>query len=219
MTERTKHGLGVAAAAFVLGVAGDALIRATPWGLNVLLWLLVLVAATAILVRWQGVQLLGGGRWLILPALLFAGALAWRDSLTLGIVNLLSVLIALALAASRSRFGRLRIATMLDYALDSLFAGIYAIFGIAFLVFNDIGWQEIPRSGLTRQALAILRGLTIGLPLVACYSWPPTPCFREWPRACSAGFSPMWQLILGWFSCLAGLSPASSALPWWRRRE
>ena len=34
----TQEGLNVLGVALVLGLLGDALLRATPWGLNVLLW-------------------------------------------------------------------------------------------------------------------------------------------------------------------------------------
>jgi hypothetical protein len=40
----TKVGLGIVGAALGLGVAGDALLRETPYGLNVLLWTLALAA-------------------------------------------------------------------------------------------------------------------------------------------------------------------------------
>ncbi len=45
MSERTKLGLEILQAAVLLGILGDVLLRATPWGLNVLLFILALVAA------------------------------------------------------------------------------------------------------------------------------------------------------------------------------
>ena len=38
MNERTKTGLEIIEAAVLLGVLGDAFLRATPWGLNVFLF-------------------------------------------------------------------------------------------------------------------------------------------------------------------------------------
>ena len=38
MSNRTKLGLNILGAALLLGVLGDALLRETPWGLNVPLW-------------------------------------------------------------------------------------------------------------------------------------------------------------------------------------
>lgn len=47
MGEKTKLGLGIAGVALVLGLLGDILLRATPWGLNVFLFALPLVGLAA----------------------------------------------------------------------------------------------------------------------------------------------------------------------------
>ncbi len=57
MDERTKLGLGVLGAAMVVGSLGDWLLRATPWGINVFLWVAVLAGVAVALSRW------GGWRW------------------------------------------------------------------------------------------------------------------------------------------------------------
>ena len=72
MSERTKLGLGVLGTAAVLGLLGDLLLRATPWGLNVFLWVLALVAVVWGVASWRGVGLHGEGRWLAVPLLLFS---------------------------------------------------------------------------------------------------------------------------------------------------
>ena len=46
MDERTRLGLGVLGAALFLGVLGDGLLRATPWGINLLVWVAALVGAS-----------------------------------------------------------------------------------------------------------------------------------------------------------------------------
>jgi Domain of unknown function (DUF4153) len=51
MNERTRQGLIVVGAALALGILGDALLRATPWGLNLLVWIAALAAAGAALGR------------------------------------------------------------------------------------------------------------------------------------------------------------------------
>ncbi len=49
MNEKTKTGLEILEAALLLGILGDALLRVTPWGLNVFLWIGALVAAMIML--------------------------------------------------------------------------------------------------------------------------------------------------------------------------
>ncbi|MDQ3087829.1 MAG: hypothetical protein M3Q78_04435 [Acidobacteriota bacterium] len=45
MNDKTKTGLEILEAALLLGILGDVLLRQTPWGLNVFLWVTVLAAA------------------------------------------------------------------------------------------------------------------------------------------------------------------------------
>src|SRR5215210_2966813 len=98
MNERTRQGLHVLEAALLLGVLGDALLRATPWGLNFFLWTgALLAAAVALLERWRRGTLKGEGVWLLLPIIVFAAAVAWRDSPTLKWLDALVVACAFGL--------------------------------------------------------------------------------------------------------------------------
>src|SRR5215212_2242724 len=100
MNERTKQGLKILEAALLLGVLGDGLMRATPWGLNVLLWTgAIAAAAIALLMRWRRRALAGGGHMLLLASLLFAAAFAWRDSLALNFLAGLGLVLSLGLMA------------------------------------------------------------------------------------------------------------------------
>jgi len=166
MNEKSRLGLGVIDAALVLGVVGDALLRVTPWGLNVLLWTVVLVAAAAGLVRWRGVELKGEGGRLLLPVMLFAAAFAWRDSLVLKWLDGLALALVLSLAAGRTRSGRVVIAGITEYVRE-IFAAIFnAMFGAWPLLRSDVCWKDVPRGGWSRHAAAIGRGLLIAVPLL-----------------------------------------------------
>ncbi len=169
MTERTKLGLGVLEAALLLGLLGDLLLRAQPWGLNVFLWVGVLVAACFALARQRRSPLAAEGRWLLPSALAFAAAFAWRDSATLKFLDALALLILLALFTLRARGGRVRLAGVTDYLVAGFVSGVSALFGGLLLLFNDIGWGEIPRKGWSKHAFAVLRGLAIGVPVVLLF--------------------------------------------------
>lgn len=172
MKESTKQGLRVLEAALLLALVGDALLRATPWGLNVFLWVGLLVAAAAALARRRGVSLLtaGDGHWLLPSVLLFAAAFAWRDSLMLKFLDASSILVLLSLSAYRARGGRVRLAGATEYALSLLVAGFNAAFGIFPLILRDIGWSEIPRNGRwSRHAWSVGRGLVIAAPVVVVF--------------------------------------------------
>lgn len=190
MNERTRRGLVVVGAAVALGILGDALLRATHWGLNLLVWIAALAAVGAGMLR-TGViatarrrQRLAGvvarhsgrtakergeGAWLLLPILFFAATFAWRDSPALRLLNSLGLLVALALGALRARSGQLRVGSLTDYARDLCVAGLNAALGFFPLICLDIGWREIPRNWWTGPAKAVGRGLAIALPLLLLF--------------------------------------------------
>ena len=169
MKERTRLGLSVLEAALLLGLLGDALLRAQPWGVNVLLWVGALLAATVALVGQKRARLSVEGRWLVPCVLAFAAAFAWRDSPTLQTLDALALLLLFSLVLLRARRGRLLRAGLTEYALACLAAGVSAALGSVLLLFEDIGWGEIPREGWRRHAFAVLRGVAIAVPLVVVF--------------------------------------------------
>lgn len=170
MNDRTKKGLDCIEAALLLGVMGDVLLRATPWGVNVLLWVGVLVLAfTALITRWRSSLLKEEGRWLILPVLFFAAAFAWRDSMTLKSLDFLSLLLALALVGWRAKENKIRLAGVMEYALAVVVAGFNAFFAFFPLALSDVRWKDVPQAGWSRHVWAVLRGLFIALPLLLIF--------------------------------------------------
>jgi hypothetical protein len=170
MKPNTKLALTILFASLILGLLGDVLLRATPWGLNAALWIAALALSLGAIAQWQAVQLTGGGRWLIAPAVLFAASLAWRDSFTLRACNFLAVLIALALVAYRARRGQVRVAGILEYVAALIMAGVYASLGAFLLVFDDIQWKAVTAGReRSRQVVAVSTGLLIALPLLVIF--------------------------------------------------
>lgn len=169
MRDGTRLGLLALAAAALLGLLGDLLLRALPWGLNAPLWLLAALIVAGLL-TWQArLPLLGGSRWLAIPALLFAAGIAWRDSQALLVVNLLAVLLTLSLAAHRAPGGWPRLGGLPQYLGALVSAAFHAAGGGLVLAFYDIRWSEVPRTGWSATVLAILRGLLIAIPLLLLF--------------------------------------------------
>ena len=166
MTVSTRLGLALLPAALALGILGDWLLRCTPWGVSVLLWVLAGLAGLFVLARCLGIAALGEGMWLAVPALLLSAGLAWRDSATLRALDLCGLLVCLALGAARTRSGRVRLAGILDYVVDGLHIAFQAAFGVFTLVFRDVEWGTIPRAGWLPRALSVVRGLVLALPLL-----------------------------------------------------
>src|SRR5215470_4759030 len=103
MSDRTKLGLGILAASLFLGAIGDGLLRATPWGLNLFLWVAALLGAALFLAYRQGLTFTWGRHWLVLPVVFFAAAFGWRDSVVLKSLDGLALLITLSLATLRTQ--------------------------------------------------------------------------------------------------------------------
>ncbi|MBL8206972.1 MAG: DUF4173 domain-containing protein [Blastocatellia bacterium] len=169
MTAQTRLGLHLLAAALLAGVSGNMLLRATPWGVNIGIWVTIVAAAIITLVRQHQPQLLGRANWLVVPAIFFAGTFAWRDSITLNALSLLALLLIAMMVAMRARSGQLLVAGVSDY-LQHFVTGVFiSTFGPIFLIFSDIAWKELPRDGWSKKALEIGRGLAIAAPLLVIF--------------------------------------------------
>ena len=169
LSVKTKLALGVLTVAVAAGALGDALLRATPWGINVLVWTTVLVASAGLLIRRRSPRLLGEGKWLVIPMICFAAALAWRDSAVLNWLAILGLLMSFLLAAFRARTGRLLFAMAIEYVHGLILAFGSASGGALLLLFGDIHWHELPRTGWSSKVRAALRGLIIALPILLLF--------------------------------------------------
>jgi hypothetical protein len=168
MGDRTRLGLGLLAAALVLGLLGDELLRATPPGINVFLWVIALAVTLALLARWQRVPLTGGRRWMLPPLVLFAALPAWRDSPALVSLDLLAIVAALALGALRTSKPVHR-AGLGDYVLGLGNAGAAVTGRTMTLMQREIEWRELPTGPQARHAVAIGRGFLLAAPLLLVF--------------------------------------------------
>jgi hypothetical protein len=169
MDDRTKLGLAVLGAALVLGLVGDLLLRATPWGANVLLWIAPLAGAAISLSRWGRLEVAGGGRWLVPVAVLFAAAVAWRDSPIVASLDVLAVLVAISLAAFRGRRGGMRLSGISEYVLGGLYTGTLTSAGPLPVMLKEVRWREVARGRWRGPALAVTRGVFLAIPPVLVF--------------------------------------------------
>lgn len=168
MGERTRLGLAVLGAAAALGLAGDLLLRATPWGLNLPIWVLAAVGLAAGLAVRFGVPLRGEGRWLAVPMLLFAALFVWRASDALAFVNGVVLLGLISLAVMRSRVGQVFSAGLSEYAYLGAQAFGQALVGPVPAAVADVRWRELPRLG-SGPALPVARGVLLSAPLLLVF--------------------------------------------------
>ncbi|MGH8005120.1 MAG: hypothetical protein ACRECJ_10415, partial [Limisphaerales bacterium] len=115
MGDKTKLGLSVLTTASFLGIIGDLLLRASPWGLNFLLWIFALFGVLVLLARRWNTDLAKDAHWISLTVLPFAVGFVWRDSGTLKFLNAVAVFTTLSFLTMRAQAIQLQLAGLLKY--------------------------------------------------------------------------------------------------------
>jgi hypothetical protein len=165
MSSQTRFGLALLGSALFLGLLGDELLRATPLGLNALLWIAALCTVVVTLARWRGAPLNGRRIWMIPTLLLFSALLVWRDSTWLVALDLFAIVVALSLGALRAPRPAHR-AGLTDYAVGLGHASAAAGAKAVTLMQEDIDWNELPKGSQGRHAVAVGRGVMLAAPLL-----------------------------------------------------
>ncbi|HXD20538.1 MAG TPA: DUF4173 domain-containing protein [Vicinamibacterales bacterium] len=171
-------------AGVVLGVMGDALLRAPggPVNLNLSLWIASVAAAALALHHRAGIALdRERAAWLTI-GVLFAAGLAWRDADPLKLLALACATLTFALAAHRLDAAWVRRAGVIRYAV-ALVLGALHVWTAAVLALVDAMRSPVRRSldkdgtprgesgraAGWRRAAAVARGLAIAAPLIVVF--------------------------------------------------
>jgi len=158
-------------AATVLGIAGDALLRTGALGINLVLWVVAALAATAWVARTRGRRLAGATTMLMVPVVFFAGVFAWRAAGGLLALNMLAMLsafgaLALALSGWPPRLARASLGEMIIGAASVGFSGL---FGAPALIVSDRALADGNARPRWHGAAAIVRGILIALPVLLVF--------------------------------------------------
>src|SRR3989454_5306691 len=166
---RTRLGLEILGAGAGLGIAGDALLRAVPWGLNALLCTTGLVAAAAGLARRHRMAVSSDAPWLAAAALLIASNFVARDSGILQAFDTIGLVIVLAVSFLSIQGVGLRGRQAWHYLRAGFDAAVSACFGVLPLVGCDVTWSELPRGGRLQQVRAAALGGALAFPLLVVF--------------------------------------------------
>jgi hypothetical protein len=171
MNEKTKTGLVILEAAILMGILGDALLRVTPWGLNVFLWIGTLAAAMMMLTLRRRSEFLNAQTISLHIALVFFAAMfVWRDSMELKLLNTLSILTILAVLTLPALKIETNLAGVFHYSCAAFWSAISAVFSPFVLLAGDIKWKTVPQKGWTKHLIAVLRGLAIAAPILLVFT-------------------------------------------------
>ena len=151
-------------AALILGIAGDALLRYIPWGVNAFLWTALFCAAAVLCAR--NVRPVS---WFpIVCALLAAAGIAWRDSEVLVVLNVLLLMLFLPMIALEARGVRIHDAGLGKIGAAIIVTGAQAAIGFPQLMLRDLSWSRIPAHGIRGAGVAV-RGTLIALPALLVF--------------------------------------------------
>jgi hypothetical protein len=170
LTQRSRLALEIAGVGLAAGVAGDALLRAMPLGLNMTLYVAAVVGAGMWLIRRHGIKAGPDTPWLAITALLLGAAFLRRDAEALAALDILALLLTLALAAASVQGEWISKWYPLDYIRGVVTAGAASAVGSLMLLFNDIKWSELPQEGRLRHARGAVLGTLIAVPLLVIFA-------------------------------------------------
>ncbi|MGD2217115.1 MAG: DUF4173 domain-containing protein [Gemmatimonadales bacterium] len=159
---RSKRVLHILMTGIVLGILGDALLRAGPWALNLALWTMAVLAGVLGLATYHRVEWPRGVAWLAAPIALFAVSFVWHDSGVLKLLGLLAILVGFSIWSLA--LGGIRSWGILDHVRGMINSGLAAIAGPTVLERSDIAWT--PRSTTLRYVRSAVVGLLIAFPLL-----------------------------------------------------
>lgn len=170
MNERTKGGLELLQAAILVGILGDVLLRAMPWGVNVTLFIGTLAAALIMLMRRHRTDLLSGNSLALCGAMVFFGAMfSWRSSEQLLVFDALAILSILAILLLPALKVPLSAGGVSHLAVGFVWAGVNSFAGPFLLLMDDIKWSTMPQKGWAKNLIAVIRGLLIAAPIVLVF--------------------------------------------------
>jgi hypothetical protein len=170
MNERTKTGLEILQVAVILGILGDVLLRATPWGLNVLFFNAAFAAGMLVLLNRRSPKYLTRHTLALFSVLIFfASMFVWRDSIELRVADTFAIITILGVLFLPTLKISAKVAGVFQYAVGVVWAGVNSLFAPVALLATDIGWNELPMTGWRKHAFAVFRSVLIATPLILIF--------------------------------------------------
>ena len=164
LTDSTRAGWVVFAAAIGLGLAGDLLLRAWPLGLNATVWLTSLCVAALVLPRFESLELprARGTTWLCAAAV-FSLMLVWRSSPVLQTLNLIAVVLCLGMVAFRTATAAVRAGSLTEYGANAVATVAQIDVGMGVLLARHLDFGAFTSRERSPRYTAIGRGLAISV--------------------------------------------------------
>jgi hypothetical protein len=170
MKDRTKKGIEIIVTAALVGVLGNLLLRQTPWGANVTLFVAAFVAGLIVLTKRFRPDVLTFRTTALLAAMMFFGAMySLRDAVEIKVMDTVAMIVIMGVLVL-SNFGvDQRIAGVFHYAAGFAWAAVNSFLAPLMLFGSDVDWKTMPGNRLSKSIFSVLRGLVIAVPLVMIF--------------------------------------------------
>lgn len=157
-------------ASLAAGIAGDQLLRATPWGVNFSLWTAAVVGILVFVAQRLGDPLPKGSHAVAAGTLLTGAMLAIRDAADLSFWNAAATLAGVGLMAARTRTGTLLRSGIGESIGNLLLQGVYCSFGPLVLGFSVLQARRRGAAAVVpARWLGILRGTAVAVPALLLF--------------------------------------------------
>lgn len=170
--ERRQLAARVLTDALLLGIVGDALLRAGALGANMTVWCIAIAVAMLTLAHRRYDTLPTGARWIVVPVIALSLMYIWRDAEELAAYNTLVLMGTFALLAAAIERGPLAggIGNRVRDVVDSVVTmGFGAVFGMLPLVLSDVSLRGVARARGTARLIVALRSALIAIPLLLVF--------------------------------------------------
>jgi hypothetical protein len=166
---KTRLALGILGVAALMGFAADVLLRDTVWGINLTLWIGLLIGGLFAAKRGGGGSLEFGSAMLMAPMIVFAVCFAWRDSSMLRGLDIAAIVLAAALVITRQTASFW--APSITRILGSVFnLAAHCFAGFVHLISRDIDWSQQRSSIVAANARSAAAGVLIAAPALIVFT-------------------------------------------------
>ncbi|MDX9973378.1 MAG: DUF4173 domain-containing protein, partial [FCB group bacterium] len=177
MDDKAKSVITTLGVAFALGLLGDGLLRALPWGINATVWVFVFALVTLKMPAGLGTALPSDRKVLLVLAAVFGACFAWRDSPTLRMLNILALGSVFLACVLPDAVRRLREVTLTHWAQAAGDTIENLLVGLPKLVRKDVPLREAILASSSgkdgrfwiEHGTAVLAGILMTIPLVAVF--------------------------------------------------
>src|ERR1051325_12196025 len=166
---KTKLALSILVVAVILGLLADGLLRGVTWGVNVTIWIGILIAGLFAAKRAGNGTLEFGSAILIAPMLIFGVCFLWRDSTMLQGLDLGAIILAAALVVTRQS-APLWMPSLSRVIGSGFNLAAHCFAGFVHLISRDIDWSQQRSSVVAANARSALAGVFIAFPLLVVFT-------------------------------------------------